>query len=444
MQGTLGTVIVISVAAMAIMWAVDETTNIWGPLIRKILLVGFWSYMITNWQSLAMAAISAFGKLGISAGGGAAGLSDFLNSPSKVFLYGVADAKAIIDFCAYSLGDKTTGWGVMPGVPDPNLLDVGPYIAFVCKEAAIFIEAMVCAIILVIAYGWIALEIVAVVIEFHIVTLVAFIVLPFGILSQTSSLAENAIAYVFRAGFKAMVLGLVIALGTTFLTSYTLTEAQGATPTLDTFCGLGLSVVIILILALQAPQYAAAVVSGSPSTGAGGIAGVIGGIGGGMLAAGKLGQMALGQANKVGAALSGDGGSASSNAAAAGASRGSSPPGSPPSSTETGGQAGASAGVAASSGIGSSSSSRSSPSQPSGFNGVSAGGGAAASGTATSPWYDQKGGVAALTPDALAHAEGNYETYLALNPNPPEGFNFERFVEVGQADHVDPVSPVTV
>jgi type IV secretion system protein TrbL len=414
--------------------------------------------MITHWQTLAMAAISAFGKLGITAGGGAAGLSDFLNSPSKVFLYGVADAKALIDFCAYSFGDKTTAWGAMVGVPDPSILDVGPYLAFICKEAAVFIEAMVCALILIIAYGWIALEIVAVVIEFHIVTLLAFIVLPFGILTQTSSLAENAIAYVFRAGFKAMVLGLIIALGTTFLTNYTLVEAPGATPTLDTFCGLGLSVVIVLLLALQAPHYAAAVVSGTPSTGAGGIAGVVGGIGGGVIAAGRLGAAVVGVGNAAGLALNKaakgtnkDGaGSASSNAAAAGASTGSNPPGSPPSSTQTGGgDSGAPTGSGSGASPGASGSPANGPSRPQQGAARSSGTGQAATAPgpaqsrAEEPWYDHTGGVNALSGNERAQAESDYADYVALNPNPPEGFNFERFVEVGQSQHVDPLPPVT-
>lgn len=275
-HGTFGAIIVISVASMAIMWAVDDSANIFGPLIRKVLLVGFWAYLILNWQSLAIAAFSAFGKLGISAGGGAAGLSDFLNNPSKVFALGLQNAKAMLDFAAYSMGATNTAWGTPPSASTG--LDVGAALAAAFQSLVIAIEAIICAVVLIFAYGFLAIEVVVIVIEFHIVVLIAFCVLPFGVFSQTASYAERAIGYVISAGFKAMAIGIVIALGQTFLTQYVLTEAPGALPTVDTMCGMGLAIVVVLMLALSAPKYAAAVIGGAPTTGAGGAIGAGAGI----------------------------------------------------------------------------------------------------------------------------------------------------------------------
>src|SRR5271165_3427266 len=82
-NGTLGALIVVSVATMALFWALDEGGTIWGPLVRKAMVVGWWSYMILNWQTLALAVYTAFGNLGASTGG-AGGLSGFLNYPSQV------------------------------------------------------------------------------------------------------------------------------------------------------------------------------------------------------------------------------------------------------------------------------------------------------------------------------------------------------------------------
>jgi len=275
-HGTFGTIIVISVASMAIMWAIDDNANIFAPLIRKALLVGFWAYMILNWQSLAIAAFSAFGKLGISAGGGSAGLSDFLNSPSKVFAIGLSNAKALFDYANYAMGTPGTGWGDPP-YSDTGL-DVGAAVAQAFKGLILAAEAIICAVVLIFAYAFLAIEVVVIVIEFHIVVLIAFCVLPFGVFSQTSSYAERAIGYVISAGFKAMAIGVVIALGQTFLTQYVLTESPGSLPTIDTMCGMGLAIVVVLMLALSAPKYAAAVISGAPTTGAGGAIGAGAGI----------------------------------------------------------------------------------------------------------------------------------------------------------------------
>ena len=279
-HASLAVLIVISVASMAIMWAADETNHIWGHLVRKILLVGFWAYIITNWQSLAIAFISAFGKLGIGAGGGAGGLSDFLNNPSKVFRIGFQDAEALIDFARYCMG-QANRWGTPPS------FDPITQISYDFKQLVILFEALIAAVILIVAYGWLAIEVVVTVLEFHIVTLVAFCVLPFGVLQPTRSLAENAIAYVFRAGFKAMVLGIIIGLGSTFLSSDLIVETPGALPTFNTMCGLALSVIVILMLALHAPKYASAVATGSPTNSAGSLAGTAAGVGAAGFLAGR-------------------------------------------------------------------------------------------------------------------------------------------------------------
>jgi type IV secretion system protein TrbL len=251
---------VISIASMAIMWAADETNHIWGHLIRKILLVGFWAFIITNWHTFSIMLISGMGKLGISAGGGGGGLGSFLDNPSLVFKTGLDDARALLNYCDYLMG-ATNRWGHIVAPLDPI-----SWIGFELKQMVAVIEVLIATVIIIFAYGWLALEVVVTVIEFHIVTLVAFCVLPFGVLRQTTSLAENAIAYVFRAGFKAMVLGIIIALGSDVLTTFTVVESPTTLPTLNMLAGLALGVLVILMLALHAPRYASAVVTGAPST----------------------------------------------------------------------------------------------------------------------------------------------------------------------------------
>ena len=60
-----------------------------------------------------------------------------------------------------------------------------------------------------------------VVIEFHIVTLIAFVTIPFGILTQTSFLSERAIGYVASVGIKLMALAIVISIGANIFNAYT-------------------------------------------------------------------------------------------------------------------------------------------------------------------------------------------------------------------------------
>jgi type IV secretion system protein TrbL len=317
-QGSLALLIVISVASMAIFWAIDETSNIFGPLFRKILLVGFWTYMILNWQPLAIAAATAFGKLGISAGGGAGALGDFLNNPSKVVQEGLTNAQALWDYGNYILGDANTKYSP-PQVIDP--IDI----AAAVRRLFLALEVMASCVIMVFAYGWLALEIVVTVIEFHIVVLITFLALPFGVLARTSALAERSIGYVISAGFKIMSLGVVIGLGTKVLQQYMLVDG-GPAPTNQTLVVLPLTVFLILMLAIQVPRIAAAVVGGGPTMGAGGLVGAALGTAGAALAGGSL----ISAAGKTAAAIGGrTGGAASSAAAAAGAIPTGSSPGAP-------------------------------------------------------------------------------------------------------------------
>ena len=470
-QASLAIIIVISVVTMAILWAVDEHNHIWGPLVRKILLVGFWAYIITNWQSLGMAFISAFGKLGIGAGGGPSGLSTFLNTPSEVFAIGFKDARALFDFAAYCMGQPNK-WGALTF---PGSIDPVTQLAFLFQQLVVMLEAALAAIILIFAYGWLALEIVVTVLEFHIVTLVAFCVLPFGVLQPTRSLAENAIAYVFRAGFKAMVLGIIIGLGSTFLSSNLIVENPGALPTLNTMCGLALSVLVILMLALHAPKYASAVVSGAPTNSAGSLAGTAFGVG----AVGALAGRAAVRTVRGAASAFGGSAGASADAARAASSLGgpsSGPGGSAPGAPRTPGPAPAGGGsqtpppaaggpsaraaaqappspgasfapdaavaeVAAAEAASELDSLASASSSPSATTGAPLEPGASPSSAAPSgvAWYAAPLGISSLTAPQLAAARRSYANWSLANPELAGRHGFEAYVEYAQQRHTESV-----
>jgi type IV secretion system protein TrbL len=436
-QGTLGVLIVISVASMAVMWAVDETHNIWGPLIRKILLVGFWAFIITNWHAFSMALISGMGKLGISAGGGGGGLGAFLDNPSLVFKTGLEDARGLLNYCDYLMG-ATNKWGHIVAPLDPI-----SWIGFELKQMVAVIEVLIATVIIIFAYGWLALEVVVTVIEFHIVTLVAFCVLPFGVLRQTTSLAENAIAYVFRAGFKAMVLGIIIALGSDVLTKFTVVESPTTLPTLNMLAGLALGVLVILMLALHAPKYASAVISGAPSNGASGLVGAAGGVGAaaGIGARTAIAGVTGGLAGAIGAGrtlyndLSGGSAGAARAASSLGGSGGGDPsPGAPraPSAGPSGGGSGGPGTPTAGAPAPGSSSPGSRPS-----------GGGAGAGHSPDAWFATPAGAAGLSATQRASAERSYDAWTSAKPSRAEKYSFEDYVDYAQTRHAERFGDLT-
>jgi len=185
----------------------------------------------------------------------------------------------------------------------------------------VIIMALVAAIGILIAFVILAVEIVVTIIEFHIVTLVAFVTVPFGVLSQTAFMSERAIGYVVSVGIKLMALAIVVSLGTTVFDNYTVSSDPG----IGEDVGLLLGAVLMVMLALKIPAIAAALISGGPQLNAGsavaGAAGVAAGVAGVVLAGRAAG-------GAIGAALGAGGGEVASARSAAGAipSGGGSPP----------------------------------------------------------------------------------------------------------------------
>ena len=186
-QGVLATLVVISITISAILWAIDETQNIMAALVRKILLIGFFAWLVTNWHSLTLTVINGFAKLGLQASGGGS-IGDFTRAPTKAVEAGLS---VVIDLIKYigDLAQQNAGFGALMHID-------------------MIIVAAVAAIGILLAFIMLAIEIAVTIIEFYIVTLIAFVVVPFGVLSQTSFLAEKAIGYVVSVGFKFLALAV--------------------------------------------------------------------------------------------------------------------------------------------------------------------------------------------------------------------------------------------
>lgn len=244
-QGVLATLVVISITLSAILWAIDETQNIMAALVRKILLIGFFAWLVTNWHSLTLTVINGFAKLGLQASGGGS-IGDFTRAPTKAVEAGLS---VVIDLIKYigELAQQNAGFGALMHID-------------------MIIVAAVAAVGILLAFIVLAIEIAVTIIEFYIVTLIAFVVVPFGVLSQTSFLAEKAIGYVVSVGFKFMALAVIAGIGINIFETYTLSPQ----PTVAEEAGLLLSAIFLMMLSLKVPAIAGAMISGGPQLNTGG------------------------------------------------------------------------------------------------------------------------------------------------------------------------------
>jgi type IV secretion system protein TrbL len=281
--------IVLVVALTGIYWALSENRAALSSAFSKILLIGFFAYLINDWQALSETLYSGFIELGLMAGGGSISAAEFLNPG------------AVIE----------TGWDIVNRLGENPAHEAGALdIVGNLIDGLMFALAMLG---ITIAFAILAIQIVMALIEFKIVTLAGFVLLPFGIWSKSAFMAERPPGYVVSSGLKVLAVALIVS-GAQALFGRLIPSDEA---TIYEALTILTASMMLAMLAMFIPNVAASLITGGPTLGAG--AAITSGLalgGAGALAtwgAFKAGGMALG----AGRALAG--GIASASRAAAGA-----------------------------------------------------------------------------------------------------------------------------
>ena len=310
-DSVFGLMIALVVALTGIQWALSPNRDLLAAAFGKVLLIGAFAWLINDWRALSETIYAGFIELGLAAGGGTLDRADFLN-PGAILNQGWEIVRAL---------------GETPA-PVDNPLDVAGNLV----DALILGLAMIGVML---SFAVLALQIVVCLLEFKIVTLGGFVLLPFGIWSKSAFLAERPLGYVVSSGLKVLALAIVVSGARSIFDQL----QPSANPDLYEALAILTASVLLAMLALFIPNLAAALVTGGPALGAG--AAVTGG-----MAVGLAGLGAAGLTMGAGAALSGAGSgggyaSASRAAAGQGGHRGPPPPssGSPPEPPSPGGPA---------------------------------------------------------------------------------------------------------
>jgi len=310
-NGIFGLMIGLVVALTGLQWAVSSNRDVLAGAFSKILVIGAFAYIINDWQGLSETIFAGFMQIGLTAGGGSISAADFLNPG------------AVIE----------TGWEIVKAIGDAPTVTENPLDVIGNLVDAILIGVSMLGIM--IAFSVLALQIIVTLLEFKIVTLGGFILLPFGIFSKTSFMAERPLGYVVAAGLKVLALAIVVS------GAQTIFAQLMPSPEPDIYEALTIltAAIILAMLSLFAPNLAAALVSGGPTLGAGALsvgALAVGAAGGaaiaGTMAAGAAGAGAASQiATSARAAAGAAAGKPPGSGPSMGPSGGSNPPGTPPS-----------------------------------------------------------------------------------------------------------------
>ena len=261
------TLIVIDITLAGLFWAWGADEDVIQRLARKTLYIGFFAFLIGNFNSLAQIVFQSFSGLGLLAGGSQI-TADQLLRPGAIAQTGLDAAQPLLDSASQLLGFPAVFF---------NLVQI--------------VVLLVAWIIVLIAFFILSVQVFVTLIEFKLTTLAGFILIPFALFNRTAFLAEKVLGNIVASGVKILVLAVIVGIGSGLFGEFT-QGFGGDQPTITDAMALVLAALALMGLSIFGPGIATGLVSGAPQLGAGSAVGTglaVAGIG----AAGFMGGRAL-------------------------------------------------------------------------------------------------------------------------------------------------------
>ncbi|OZB12709.1 MAG: P-type conjugative transfer protein TrbL [Hyphomonas sp. 34-62-18] len=282
------TLIVLDITLAGLFWALSENADVIAGLIKKVLYVGFFAFLLGNFAFLSQVIFDSFAGLGLTAGSSLITAEDLMR-PGYIAGVGFNAALPLLEEAGELMGP----------------------IAFFENFVLISVLLLAWAVIMI-AFFVLAVQLFVAILEFKLVTLAGFVLVPFALWNKTAFLAERVLGNVITSGLKLMVLAIIIGIGSTLFA--TITDAFSGTEdiTLAEVMGTVLAALVFLWMGVFGPGMASGLITGAPQLGAGSAIGAAAGVAAGTVAAGLgakavLGSAAAGAASavKAGASMAG-------------------------------------------------------------------------------------------------------------------------------------------
>lgn len=257
------TLIVIDMTLAGLFWAMSHATgqgeDVIAKLIRKVLYVGAFAYIIGNFNWLAGIVFRSFAGLGLTASGSTLSMENFLQ-PGRLAKVGIDAVAPILK----QIGD-------MAGFPEV-FVNITPIVVMFLS----WLIVLLCFFVL-------AIQLFITLIEFKLTTLAGFVLVPFALWNKTAFLAEKVLGNVVSSGIKVLVLAVIVGIGSGLFAEF---QVQPAEPSIDHSVVVMLASLTLLALGIFGPGIATGLVSGGPQLGAGAMAGAALGAAGAAVAVG--------------------------------------------------------------------------------------------------------------------------------------------------------------
>src|SRR4029450_1885277 len=266
-----GVLIVIDVTLAGLFWAFSSSEEVIGRLVKKILYIGAFAFIIGNYSNLAEIIFSSFSGLGLQAGGNTISANQLLQ-PGRLAEVGIDAGKPILDSISGLMG----------------------FVSFFDNFIKITLP-LIAWLIVVVSFFIMAIQLFVGLIEFKLTTLAGFVLVPFGLFGRTAFLAEKVLANVFSSARKVLVLAVIVGIGSTIFGQFT--SGFNNPPTIDDALTLILAALALLGLSIFCTGIATGLVAGGPQLGTGaavgtGLAVAGAGVAGAAVATGTVGAAA--------------------------------------------------------------------------------------------------------------------------------------------------------
>ena len=182
-----GTMVVISIVLTFILGTLRDDFDAIGTLVRKILLIGFFAWLINDWQFLTDVVAKGMTKFGLEAGGSALSVQQFLLEPSKI----MGEGLDIVNILRKQIEDFSGLWSFFENI----------FIA---------ILAIITSIVIAGSYFLMTLAVIITVVEFHLITLATFLLLPFGVFQHTAHLTERVFSMLVAIGLRLLTIAFLV------------------------------------------------------------------------------------------------------------------------------------------------------------------------------------------------------------------------------------------
>ena len=238
----------------------DELDHV-KNLIRSSIKYGGWYYLLKNYPQLLDTLLDGAFYIGLIAGGGGVGMST-LTDPSMIIELGLRATQPAWDYLtSYQ-----------------NILAI---------NFPLMIVVMFSALLVLVAYFIIAIQVFLTLLEFYIIAAIAPAFLAFGAWDKSAFLAEKAIGALFGFAIKIIVLVLILSAAIPVLSEFTM-PANFRLASFGAAFRMAAAACCVALLCWQAPGVASSMMGGSPSLSAGGAVGTAAGAVFGAVGAGKM------------------------------------------------------------------------------------------------------------------------------------------------------------